>query len=211
MPANSPTAREGNWIKAPGFELLKHIEVALGRLPLIAEDLGMITPEVLELRDRFGAPVEALPVWGGTGANVVSLACSTRASDAVICSDGAHIHVDEAGAPERMTGAKVIALPAEDGKLRPEQLAGPAAWLGDEHHPQPRVLSITQSTEYGTLYEADEVRALCDAAHALAVCHLTQAGTTGTYAPGQGLTIRRTFQFDLVRQGRGWVIAGLRE
>jgi threonine aldolase len=117
------------------------------------------------VRDRFGAPVEMLPVWGGTGANVVSLACLTQASDAVVCTDAAHIHVDEAGAPERMTGAKVIALPAPDGKLRPEQLAGPAAWLGDEHHPQPRVLSITQSTEHGTLYSVDEIGELCAAAH----------------------------------------------
>ena len=119
-----------------------------------------------ELSERFDTRVEALPVWGGTGANVVSLACLAQTSDAVICTEHAHIHVDEAGAPERMAGCKLIALPALDGKLRPEQLREHTAWLGDEHHPQPRVLSITQSTELGTLYSADEIRALCEAAHA---------------------------------------------
>jgi threonine aldolase len=117
------------------------------------------------MRQLFGAPVRTFPVWGGTGANVVSLACLTRASDAIVCADSAHIHVDEAGAPERMAGTKLIALPSADGKLRPEQLARPLAWLGDEHHPQPKVLSITQSTEYGTLYGADEIAELCDVAH----------------------------------------------
>ena len=128
------------------------------------------------MRDLFGAPVETLPVWGGTGANVVALACLTHASDAVVCADTAHIHTDEAGAPERMTGAKLLALPAADGKLVPEQLEGPATWLGDEHHPQPKVLSITQSTESGTLYTVDEIGALCDAAHRIGmVVHLDGA------------------------------------
>jgi threonine aldolase len=128
------------------------------------------------MRELFGAPVPTYPVWGGTGANVVALSCLTRASDAVVCADTAHIHVDEAGAPERMAGTKLIALPSPDGKLRPEQLARPLAWLGDEHHPQPKVLSITQSTEYGTLYRPDEVAELCDVAHrAGIVVHLDGA------------------------------------
>ena len=94
----------------------------------------------------------------------------------MLCSDSAHIHVDEAGSPERLAGTKVIALPTPDGKLRPEQLDEHLAWLGDEHHPQPKVLSITQSTEWGTLYTADEIGALCDAAHrAGMVVHLDGA------------------------------------
>ena len=117
------------------------------------------------MRERFEAPVEALPVWGGTGANVVSLACLLRASDAVICTDSAHIHVDEAGAPERMAGTKLIAVPTPDGKLRPEQLEPYVHWLGDEHHPQVKVVSITQSTETGALYSPDEIAAIADAAH----------------------------------------------
>jgi threonine aldolase len=137
-------------------------------------------PWTAQLRDRmrelFGAPVQTLPVWGGTGANVVALACLTRASDAVVCAETSHIHVDEAGAPERVAGTKLLALPTVDGKLRPEQLDGPLGWRGDEHHPQPKVLSITQATEFGTLYSPDEVGALCEAAHrAGMVVHLDGA------------------------------------
>jgi threonine aldolase len=117
------------------------------------------------MRELFGRPVEALPVWGGTGANVVALACLLHGSDAVVCTRQAHIHVDEGGAPERLTGAKLIDLPSEDAKLRPEQLAEPLAWLGVEHHVQPKVVSITQSTELGTLYTPAEVADLCDTAH----------------------------------------------
>jgi threonine aldolase len=117
------------------------------------------------VQERFGAPVEILPVWGGTGANVVSLACLLRASDAVVCTDCAHIHVDEAGAPERMAGTKLVAVPAADGKLRPEQLEPYLHWLGDEHHPQPKVVSITQSTETGTVYSPEEIAAIAEAAH----------------------------------------------
>lgn len=120
-----------------------------------------------EMQERFGSPVVSLPVWGGTGANVVALACLLRHSDAVLCTAQSHIHVDEGGAPERLTGAKLIDVPTTDGKLRPEHLAEHAAWLGVEHHVQPKVVSITQSTELGTLYSPGEVAALCGAAHAL--------------------------------------------
>ena len=117
------------------------------------------------LRTIFGAPVETLPVWGGTGANIVGLASVVTASDAIVCPDSAHIHVDEAGAPERMAGVKLLPVPTVDGKLRPEDVEGFLGWLGDEHHPQARVLSISQATELGTLYSPDEIGALCELAH----------------------------------------------
>lgn len=104
--------------------------------------------------------------WGGTGANVVGLQCLLRPWEAVICPDTAHIHVDECGAPERFTGAKLLALPTPDGKLRPEQIEPLLHVVGDEHHAQPRVVSITQSTESGTLYRPAEIAALAEVAHA---------------------------------------------
>ena len=116
-------------------------------------------------RDLFGASVQTLLVWGGTGANVVGLATVLQASQAVICSDVAHINVDEGGAPERFSGAKLVDLPTTDGKLHPEQIASMLHVLGDEHHVQPRVLSLTQATELGTLYSPAEVAALADLAH----------------------------------------------
>lgn len=118
------------------------------------------------LRDLFGVDVDVAFTWGGTGANVVGLQCLLAPWQAVICPDSAHIAVDECGAPERFTGCKLLTVPTEDGKLRPEQVTDQLHALGDEHHVQPRVVSITQSTELGTLYGPDEIAAIVDVAHA---------------------------------------------
>lgn len=113
----------------------------------------------------FNADVRTEFVFGGTGANVLALACMLRPAEAVVCSSWAHISVDETGAPERILGAKLIDLPSIDGKLRPADLQSVAYMRGNPHHAQPAVVSITQATELGTLYSAVEVRALCDIAH----------------------------------------------
>ena len=112
------------------------------------------------IREVFDAPVRSYHCWGGTGANVVGLASVLRPWQAVICADTAHIVVDECGAPARFTGATVIPVHTDDGKLTPEHLEGWSEWQGVEHHPQPAVVSITQSTEMGTLYSVDEISAL---------------------------------------------------
>lgn len=128
------------------------------------------------LRDVFDAPVESLLCWGGTGANVVGLATVLQPWQAVVCADSAHIVVDECGAPARFTGASVVPVATDDGKLVPASFEPYLQWLGSEHHPQPAVVSITQSTEMGTLYTVDEIGALCDAAHAAGlVVHLDGA------------------------------------
>jgi threonine aldolase len=120
---------------------------------------------VEQFRALFDAPVEALAVWGGTGANVVALSSLLSASDAVVGVGGSHINIDEGGAPERFLGAKIIDIPSPNGKLTAE-MVGAHLWMtGDEHHVQPRVISITQSTELGTLYSADEIAALGEFAH----------------------------------------------
>jgi threonine aldolase len=115
----------------------------------------------------FDAPTEVAFTWGGTGANVVALASLLRPWEAVIVAASGHINVDECGAVERFSGAKIIDLPSEDGKLRPDQLAPLMSVRGDQHHSQPAVVSITQSTEYGTLYSATEITAICEEAHRL--------------------------------------------
>lgn len=118
------------------------------------------------IADAFDAPVRSYFCWGGTGANVVGLATVLRPWQAVVCADSAHIVVDECGAPARFTGATIVPVATDDGKLTPCHLDPYLQWLGSEHHPQPAVVSITQSTEMGTLYSVDEIGALCDAAHA---------------------------------------------
>jgi threonine aldolase len=117
------------------------------------------------IRAHFGASAQTFPVFNGTGANVVALTSVLPRWGAVVTAASAHIHTDEAGAPERMTGLKLLTVPTPDGKLTPE-LVGREAWgWGDEHRAQPLAVSITQTTELGTLYTPDEVRAVCDFAH----------------------------------------------
>jgi threonine aldolase len=115
--------------------------------------------------EQFGQGIETLLTWNGTGANVVALQALLPKYGAVICPSGAHINVDETGAPERILGAKLIDVPCVDGKLRPEQLTPLLHDIGVQHHVQPAVVSITQSTELGTVYSVDEIAAICDAAH----------------------------------------------
>jgi threonine aldolase len=117
------------------------------------------------VRGEFGEAAEAYPVFNGTGANVVALTALLPRWGAVIASATAHIHTDEAGAPERVSGLKLLPVATPDGKLTPDLIA-PEAWgWGDEHRAQPLAVSITQSTELGTLYTPAEVRAIADFAH----------------------------------------------
>lgn len=117
------------------------------------------------LRRHFGEQVEAFPVFNGTGANVVALTAMMPRWGAVISSGTAHIHTDEAGAPERVSGLKLLPVGAPDGKLTPDLIATEAWGWGDEHRAQPLAVSITQTTELGTLYTPGEVRAIADYAH----------------------------------------------
>ncbi|HEX4868468.1 MAG TPA: aminotransferase class I/II-fold pyridoxal phosphate-dependent enzyme [Acidimicrobiales bacterium] len=141
------------------------------------------------LHDLFGTPIESLMCWGGTGANVVGLATVLQPWQAVLTTDTAHIVVDECGAPARFTGSTITPIPHVDGKLEPAALDPYLHWLGVEHHPQPAVVSITQSTEMGTLYTLDELAALCEKAHAHGLLvHLDGARIANAVAAlGQGL------------------------
>ncbi|MBN9215083.1 MAG: threonine aldolase [Microbacterium sp. SCN 70-200] len=114
---------------------------------------------------HFGEGVQAFPVFNGTGANVTGLQSMLPRWGAVIAASTAHINVDEGGAPERVAGIKILNVPTDDGKLTPELVDREAWGWGDEHRAQPLVVSITQSTELGTLYTPDEIRALADHAH----------------------------------------------
>jgi threonine aldolase len=114
-------------------------------------------------RREFGDSASASLVYGGTGANVVALGALLRPWESVLCAATAHINVDECGAPERFLGSKLVPLPTTDGKLRPEAVRAAATAVSIDHaahHVRPRVVSISQSTEYGTVYRPEELRAL---------------------------------------------------
>jgi threonine aldolase len=149
-------------------------------------------------RDLFGPRSSSLLVWNGTGANVLALAAMIRPADCVVCSQWAHIAVDETGAPERALGAKLLTLPSTDGKLVPEQLDELRHLQGVQHHAQPGVLSITQSTELGVVYTADEVAALCDQAHRMGMfVHLDGARIANATAMlGGTIETLRSFTVD---------------
>jgi threonine aldolase len=108
----------------------------------------------------FGSGTEVFFVYNGTGANVVGLSAVTKSFNAVICSDLAHINVDESTAPEKFLGCKLIDVPTTDGKITPEQVAQKIIRVGDQHHPQASVISISQTTEYATVYTVEEIKAL---------------------------------------------------
>lgn len=99
-------------------------------------------------------------VYNGTGANVTAMAALTHSYEAVICTEMAHLHVDECGAPERIAGCKLLTVPSADGKLTVDDIERFVWMIGDCHHPQPKVVSITQATELGQVYEAAEISAL---------------------------------------------------
>ena len=118
-----------------------------------------------KFREEFGAEAEVFFVFNGTAANVLSLQALTRSFHAVLCPELSHIYTDECGAPEKFTGCKLVPLGAPDGKLTVETVAHAYHGIGDQHHVQPRVISITQSTEMGTVYRPAEVEALARFAH----------------------------------------------
>jgi len=120
---------------------------------------------VYKFREQFGADSEVFVVFNGTGANCLTLQALTRSYHAVICAASAHIYTDECGAPEKFTGCKLIPIETSDGKLTVDMVRNAYHRIGDEHHVQPKVVSITQSTEMGTVYRPDEIRVLARFAH----------------------------------------------
>lgn len=117
------------------------------------------------VKELFGPNAVGFPVFNGTGANVIALQAATKRWEAVICVESAHIHVDEGGAPEKMGGLKLWTVPSPDGKLTVELAKSQIFDLGVVHRAQPAVISITNTTELGTLYKPEEIKALADLAH----------------------------------------------
>src|SRR6185295_11613883 len=117
-------------------------------------------------RRELGKEAEVFFVFGGTGANVLGLKAGTESHHAIICAQTAHINVDECGAPEKFTGCKLLPIATPDGKIRLEQIKPLLHEVGFEHHVQPRVISVSQATEMGTVYRPAELKALAKFAHA---------------------------------------------
>ena len=116
-------------------------------------------------RERFGEEATIWPVFNGTAANVLALQAATTRWESVVASASAHICTDENGALERIAGTTIVRLPHDDGKLIPSQIRDLATDPAFVHGAQPRVVTISNTTELGTVYSPDETRALAEAAH----------------------------------------------
>jgi threonine aldolase len=146
-------------------DVLKAIAAAnVGHVPGYGDD-PYTEAAVAKFRKHFGDGVEVLFVNNGTGANVIGLYAAAKSFNSILCSDIAHIFTDECNAVEKAIGCKLVPLPAPDGKIKPEQLKPHLLHIGDVHRSQPKVVSITQPTELGTLYTPEEVSALAAFAH----------------------------------------------
>lgn len=125
-----------------------------------------VTGELTKVfKEHFGSSAEVFPVFNGTGANVVALAAVLDRWESVICAETAHINADEGGAPEKMAGIKLWTVPTPEGKLTPELIKPHLFDIGSVHRAQIAAISITQTTELGTLYSVAEVKALAEFAH----------------------------------------------
>ncbi|WP_248959548.1 threonine aldolase family protein [Sphaerisporangium perillae] len=141
-------------------EILQALALANGGHQ-IAYGEDVYTEALQEVFQRhFGPGAQAWPVFNGTGANVVGLRAMTAPWEAVVCADSAHVNTDEGGAPEQTAGLKLMSVPTPDGKLTPELIDRQAWGFGDEHRAQPRVVTIAESTELGTVYTPEEIAAI---------------------------------------------------
>lgn len=120
---------------------------------------------VQRFKQEFGEQTEVFFVFNGTGANVLGLSTLTHSFNAVICADTAHIQTDECGAPEKFTGCKLLPVETIKGKITPTGIRRYLHGFDFEHHSQPKVISISQVTELGTLYTVEEIKAICELAH----------------------------------------------
>jgi threonine aldolase len=146
-------------------EILQAIQAANSGHVVAYGDDPYTEAAVEKFRDHFGKDTDVYFVFGGTGANVLGLKAVTEAYHAVICAETAHINVDECGAPEKFTGCKLLAAPTRDGKITVDQIKPFLEGVGFEHHVQPRVISVSQSSEMGTVYTPRELKSLASFAH----------------------------------------------
>lgn len=142
------------------------------------------------VRQHFGAQAIGFPVFNGTGANILALQSLLPRWGAVICAESAHINVDESTAPQAVGGFKLATIATTDGKLSPKLIAQQAHGFGFEHHAQPLVVSIAQSTELGTVYTPDELRQICAYCHDLGIAVHVDGARLANAAVALGVSLR---------------------
>ncbi len=142
------------------------------------------------VKELFGTHADFYPVFNGTGANVVALQSLTERWQSVVCSGSAHIHADEGGAPEAVAGTKLWTVPTSDGKLRPTDVQSQCFDMDFVHRAQPGAVSITQSSEMGTVYTPQEIAALAEVAHANGLAFHMDGARLSNAAASLGIPVR---------------------
>ena len=154
-----------NWAGVHPEVLAAMAAVNVGHVPSYGRD--PYTHDALaRIADEVGGDAEVFLVFSGTAANVLCLQSMVRSHQAVICAETAHVYTSECGAAEKHIGCKLLTVPSPNGKVTVQGIREHLHDIGNEHHVQPRAVSITQATEYGTAYTPQEIRVIADFAHA---------------------------------------------
>lgn len=146
-------------------EIMKAMVEVNGEHEIAYGDDPVTKKAISKFKEIFGNDIEVFFVFTGTAANVLGLKAVTESFHSIISTDTAHINVDECGAPEKFTGCKLIPVQTNNGKITVEGIKPHMHGFNFEHHSQPGIISITQATELGTLYQKDEIKELADYAH----------------------------------------------
>ncbi len=154
-----------NWSGVSPEVMQALAEVNTGHHPAYGENDPLLEQAQQKFREVFGPETQVFFVYNGTGANVLSVQQLLRSWEAVVTPHSAHLNEDEAGAPEKFTGGKLLTVECDDGKIKPEQIIPFLSSFGFQHHVQARMISISQATELGSLYSLEEIKALAEYAH----------------------------------------------
>src|SRR5688572_31341326 len=178
-----------NWAGVHPEVLQAMAAVNVGHVPSYGGDPHTLDA-ITRIADEVGGDPEVFLVFSGTAANVLCLQSMVRSHQAVICADTAHIHTSECGAAEKQIGCKLLPIPAPHGKITVAGIEAHLHHIGNEHHVQPRAISITQATEYGTVYTQREIKAIADFAHSHSLLLHMDGARIFNAAAGLGVPLR---------------------
>jgi threonine aldolase len=189
LPKTLPNFASDNWAPAHPDVMDAVVRANNGPVPSYGGDPYTQEAEAL-IREQFGATAQPFFVFTGTGANVLSIESCIRPYEAILCSDTAHIHTSEWGAVERMTGSRILPIHAPDGKLTADGIAAAIPDQDSHAGARPGVVSLTQATEYGTIYTPDEVSAIAHVAHEHGMYVHMDGARLANAAASLGLSLR---------------------
>lgn len=165
-PAERKSFASDNW-SGVSPEIMAALQaVNSGHHPAYGENDPLLAQAESLFQKTFETMCKVFFVYNGTGANVLSVSQLLKSWQAVVAPHSAHLNEDEGGAPEKFMGGKILTVDCHDGKLRKEQLIPFFNSIGFQHHVQPKLISISQATEMGTLYSPEEISELAQFAHA---------------------------------------------